>query len=141
MPGRTAAAVVTARRLPGERVDEDGSMAMLLHQSASIRVRLGPWERLGAMRGDLVIPRSAVVSMRPTDDVVRELRGRRSPGYGMPGHAAIGTYRGRGYKDFVAVYWKRRRGIVITLQGQDYDRVVISTGETVEVLQRIAEAV
>jgi hypothetical protein len=121
--------------------DQDGRMATLLDEGGTIRIQLGPWERLGALRGDLVIPRSGIVSMRPSDDVVREVRGIRAPGYGLPGHAVVGTWRGRGFKDFVAVYWKRRRGIVITLEGQEYDRVVISTGNTVEQLQRIAEAV
>jgi hypothetical protein len=116
-------------------------MATLLVEGSSIRIHLGSWERLAALRGDLVFPRTAVVSMRPTDDVLLEVRGVRAPGFGLPGHAAIGTWRGRGYRDFVAVYWRRRRGIVITLQGQRYDRVVISSGETVTVPQRIAEAV
>ena len=116
-------------------------MATLLIEGATVRIHLGPWERLGAFRGDLVLPRTGVVSMQPTDDVLSEVRGLRAPGFGLPGHAAIGTWRGRGFKDFVAVYWKRPRGIVITLQGQEYDRIVISTGSTVEVPQMIAEAV
>jgi hypothetical protein len=116
-------------------------MATLLVEGDAIRIHLGPWERLGAMRGDLVVPRSAVVSMRASDDVVREVRGVRAPGYGLPGHAVIGTQRGRGFKDFVAVYWKRRRGIVITLRAQEFDRIVISTGNTVNATQSIAEAV
>jgi hypothetical protein len=116
-------------------------MATLIDEGASIRIQLGPWERLGALRGDIVVPRSAVVSMQPSDDVVREVRGVRMPGYGLPGHAVVGTWRGRGFKDFVAVYWRRRRGLVITLRGQEYDRIVISTGNTVDVPQSIAEAV
>jgi hypothetical protein len=116
-------------------------MATLLVEGATVRIHLGPWERLGALRGDLVVPRSSVVSMVPTDNVLGEVRGVRAPGYGLPGHAAIGTWRGRGFKDLVAVYYKRRRGLVITLQGQEYDRIVISTGATVDLPQRIAEAV
>ena len=118
-----------------------GRMATLLDEGSNLRIHLGGWERLGALRGDLVISRTQVASMRVVDDVVQEMRGIRAPGYGFPGHAAIGTWRGHGYKDFVAVYWKQRRGVVISLTGADYDRVIVSTGATVELPQRIAPAV
>ncbi|HTY72163.1 MAG TPA: hypothetical protein VMI11_07020 [Actinomycetes bacterium] len=116
-------------------------MATLLQEGESYRVHLGSWERLGALRGDLVIPRSSVVDIRMVPDVVAEIRGIRAPGYGLPGHAAVGTWRGRGFKDFVAVSWRQRRGVVITLSGQEFDRVVLSSGPVVEVAQRMAPAV
>ncbi len=35
---------------------------------------------------------------------MKALEGIRAPGYGMPGHGAVGTWRGKGWKDFVAAY-------------------------------------
>jgi hypothetical protein len=78
--------------------------------------------------------------VRPTEDVVAEIRGMRAPGYGLPGHAAVGTWRGHGYKDFVAVYWKQRRGIVITMKDFPFEQVIVSTGTAITLPQRISPA-
>ena len=88
-----------------------------------VRVRLGRWERLVGLHGDVAIPRDRftpeLLAELAVADPMKALEGIRAPGYGLPGHGAVGTWRGKGWKDFVAAY-AGRPGVVIDL---DPDRV------------------
>ncbi len=94
-----------------------------------LRLRLSRWERVGALHGDVAIPRDAVRSVRVVPDPLRAVKGLRAPGYGLPGHASVGTWRGRGWKDFVVAY-SGRPGVVIELRRDrpepDFRRLVVS---------------
>lgn len=78
-------------------------MAHVHVEGETVIVRLSPWERLGAMHGDIRVPREAVTGARVAIDPWTELRGIRAPGTGIPGVVALGTRRGRFGKDFAAV--------------------------------------
>lgn len=82
-------------------------------------------ERLGAFHGDVRVPVSSVASVRPVESAVREARGLRAPGTAFPGRIALGTWRRRGSKDFVATH-RRGPGVVIELEGQNFGRLVVS---------------
>jgi hypothetical protein len=97
-----------------------------------VRVRLSRWERVGALHGDLAIPRDAVLNVDVVADTTSAVEGIRAPGYGLPGHAAVGTWRGRGWKDFVVAY-AGRPGVVIDLRSDrsdtEFRRLVVTVDD------------
>jgi hypothetical protein len=101
-------------------------MATLDVEGDRLVLRLSALERLGGMvGGDIDVPLSAVTAVRVAPDPSRELRGIRSPGTGWPGVIALGHRRGTGIHDFAAVY-HNRPSVVVELEGQRYDRLVVS---------------
>jgi hypothetical protein len=89
-------------------------------------------EKVGALHGDITVPRAAVLNVRPTSAPLREVRGLRSPGTGVPWFVALGTYRTLQSRDFCAAY--RAPGVVVELKGQRYDRLVVSTPDIERIL-------
>jgi len=99
-------------------------MAELRVDGTELVVALSELERLGAFRGDIRVPLTAVRAVRVADEPRPELRGVRAPGTGIPGIIALGARRGEGH-DFAAVYHDRP-AVVIELEGATFDRLVIS---------------
>lgn len=100
-------------------------MSELLVDTVAVTLRLSTLEKVGSVHGDLSLPRSAVAAARVVDDAWHEVHGIRSPGYGMPGHAMLGTFRSGGTKDFVDVR-HGEPGVVIDLRDQDFARLIVS---------------
>ena len=92
-------------------------MAQLLSTEAGLTLRLSRWEKAGALHGDLQVPWSQVASVSHVEDLWRELRGMRAPGTGIPEVIMLGTTRGRGWKDFCAVYRHRPGSVVVLREG------------------------
>lgn len=110
-------------------------MARMMVEGADLVIRLSRWERLGALHGSVRVPLASVVDVTATDNAWRQLRGVRAPGSGLPGVIALGTWRFRGGKDFVAVYGKP--GVVVTLRESEWDRLVVSTPSPEHVREHI----
>lgn len=87
-------------------------------------VRLSPLEKLGAMRGDLRVPRKSVGDVRVTERPWDELRGVRAPGTGIPRVIMLGLTRGRGGRQFAAVYGNRP-AVVVDLQSSPLSRLIL----------------
>ncbi len=106
-------------------------MAGLIVERSSLTVVLSPAEKLGAARrSDIVVPLSSIVAVRRVDEVRREIRGLRAPGTRLP-NLAIGTWRRRGSRDFVAMY-RRESGYVIELRGESFDRLLVTSPPVLE---------
>jgi len=104
-------------------------MATLAVEGDRIVLHLSLLERIGGVvGGDIDAPLAAVTAVRVAPDPSRELRGIRSPGTGWPGVIALGHRRGSGVHDFAAVY-HNRAAVVVELQGQRFDRLVVSCDE------------
>ena len=101
-------------------------------------VALSDLEKVGALRGDVRVPLSAVRVVRVADDPRPELRGMRAPGTGIPGVIALGSRRGEGH-DFGAVY-HNRPAVVVELEGTSYDRLVVSIDDPEHVAATIRAA-
>jgi hypothetical protein len=108
-------------------------MAKLRIEGDELVVHLSGWERFGAFHGHVRVPLAQVTEVRSVEAATRELYGLRIPGTGLPGVIALGTWRRRGAKDFVAAY-RRRPGVVIDLDGHDFARIVVSGVVPEEVL-------
>jgi hypothetical protein len=107
-------------------------MATLRREGDELVVRLNDLEKLGALRGDVRIPFTAVRSARVSAQPFRELRGIRAPGTGFPGVIAIGTWRYRGGKDFAALY-RGGPAVVVELAGADFERLLVSAHDAAAV--------
>jgi len=101
-------------------------MAELAIEHDELAVRLSLLEKLGALHGDLRVPRSAVRRVRVTSTPWNEVRGMRAPGTGVPGVIMLGTMRGMFGKDFCAVY-RHQSAIVIELEDHPYQRLILCT--------------
>jgi hypothetical protein len=103
------------------------SMAEIRIDGEQVSIHLSFAEKIGALHGDLHFPVSAVRAVRVVDKPFSEIEGVRSPGTGVPGVIALGTYRARGGRDFVAVY-RGERGAVIEIDAGNtkYRRVILS---------------
>ena len=99
-------------------------------------VELTPSERLGALRGSIHIPRSAIAEATRIDDPLRAPTGLRSPGLSLPGLVKAGTWRSRGRREFVAVN-RRQPALRIALCGQRYDSVLVAVDDPDELLHQL----
>ncbi len=103
-------------------------MAALAVSGDDLCVHLNWLEKLGALRGDVRVPRAAIRAVRVTDSPFAELRGLRAPGTGFPGVIALGTRRGRNVRDFTAVY-VGQRAVVVELAGSSFHRLIVCTAD------------
>ena len=83
-------------------------MAEIRIQDGDIIVQLGSLEKIGALHGDVRVPRSAVIAMRVVENPFAEIQGIRFPGTGVPGLIVLGTWRRGKARDFVCS--RRQRG-------------------------------
>ncbi len=102
-------------------------MAEIRIEGEQVSIHLSFGEKIGALHGDLHFPVSAVQAVRVVDRPFCEIEGIRSPGTGVPGIIALGTYRAHGRRDLVAVY-RGERGVVIEIDADNskYQRVILS---------------
>jgi len=84
------------------------------------------------MRGPLASVRGATID----PDVVREPKGRRSPGLYIPGVAAVGNFHHDGERTLWEAY-RGTRTIVIQLTGQSYDRIAVEVPNPREAVELI----
>ncbi len=114
-------------------------MAALVVEGDRLRLQLTRFERVEGFHRDVVVPLERVRSIRVSDDLWSELRGIRSPGTGLPGVIAVGTRRGSFGKDFAAVHGKGP-GVVVELDGAEFDRLVVSVPDPAAVTRRVQHA-
>lgn len=115
-------------------------MATLEVTGDEIVVRLSRLEKLGALHGDMNLPRSAVRRAYLASQPFSALRGMRAPGTGIPRVVALGTRRRlNGRKDFVALY-RGRPAVVIELNAErsEFDRVALSVDSPEAVMALVA---
>ena len=110
-----------------------GTMATVALDGAEVVVRLSPLEKLGALHADVRVPRAAVLAVQVVDDPMTEVRGLRIPGTGVPWVVALGTWRRRGARDFVAVR-HRHAGVVVELDPHQagFSRLLVSVADPEE---------
>lgn len=107
-------------------------MAELSVQGSELIVSLSGKEKLGALqKGDLSFPTSSIIDIARVDNGRHSVVGIRSPGTGVPGKIALGTWRTKRGKDFVATY-NNDPAYLITLMGESFDRLIISSPEVDE---------
>lgn len=97
-------------------------------EGGELVVRLSRLEKLGAFHGDVRVPLAAVADAHASERPFGELRGLRAPGAGVPGVIALGTWRSRAGKDFVALY-RGKPGVIVNLSDAPFARLLVSTDD------------
>jgi len=109
---------------------EEGAMAEIRIEDGKITVELSFLEKLGALHGNVSVPRSAVQDVRVVEQPFSEIKGIRFPGTRVPGLAALGTWRRGKERDFVFVY-RGQAGVVIDVdpRAAPYQRIIVSSSD------------
>ena len=102
-------------------------MARVTREGNELILQLSFWEKLGALNSS---PRTSLDSIEKIEFIDQlwgssTLRGVRAPGTAFPYVVLLGTLRGRGYKDFVAMVG-RGEGVVITLKSGPFARWIFT---------------
>lgn len=115
-------------------------MATLVPENGDLVLRLSPIEKLGGLHGDIRVALDAVQDVGVTRQPFGEVRGLRAPGTGVPGRIALGTWRYRCGKDFVALY-RGKPGVIVRLRGTPYRRLLVRADDADAVAAAIRAAV
>ena len=107
-------------------------MAELITEGSNLAIHMSRREEIFALKKSFSVPWEQVVDIAHVDDVWVHLRGIRAPGTGFPGVIMLGTTRYQGKKDFCAVYG-HKPGLVATLTGNAFERILLSTEHPVPV--------
>jgi hypothetical protein len=111
-------------------------VATIRHEGDELVVKLNDLEKAGALRGEVRVPWASVRDVRATEHPFRELGGIRSPGTGIPGVIALGTYRSTGRKDFAAIY-RGGPAIVVTLESAGWNRLLVSDHHAATLVEQL----
>jgi hypothetical protein len=114
-------------------------VASVLMDGRTVTVALSSTEKIEALRGNLIVPRAAVVHARAVPDGLAEVHGPRLA-TGWPGVSTVGTVRDYA-RDFdsvtFAVCHGPRPAVVLDLAGQPYDRIVVTVDNPDEIVSRL----
>jgi hypothetical protein len=101
-------------------------MAKLVINEDTVTIAMSALEKAEALHRDLTFPRSAVTDVQVVANAMQEVHGLRLPGTSLPGVVLVGSFVSRDAHTF-AVCHGDGPGIVISVTGQHYDRVVMTT--------------
>lgn len=111
-------------------------MKLELNEDA-LTIALEGWERLWALRRQLIIPRVKIVHAEWHGEPFEIRAGLRLAGTALPGVLAAGTFSGQGMKQFLYLRrpqgWRRATAanvLVLDLRDTFYGRVLLSCPET-----------
>lgn len=111
-------------------------MAELRIHDEDIQVRLSALQELGALQRSFAVPRSSVAGVEVVDEPFSRIRGIRAPGTGWPKILALGTWRGRGTRDFLSIH-RHERAVLIDLEGERFDRLLIGCDDPESVVAQL----
>jgi hypothetical protein len=102
-------------------------MAKILKIGSELILELSMWEKFGALHDSPRVPADSVEKVEFIHQLwgSSTLRGIRAPGTALPYVVLLGTLRGRGYKDFVAMSG-RGEGVVVTLKSGPFARWIFT---------------
>ena len=112
-------------------------MAEVKREDEDLVVELSTVEKAEALHGDIRVPISQVTQVDVVDDVVHAVPGLKTVGTAFPGRFAIGTFHGAGGKIFAAVHHSTPRGVRVTLEGANFDALVIGCEDPEEVARSL----
>lgn len=115
-------------------------MADIRITDGHLEVALTRREKIAGLLGDVDVPVAAIRHVEVVENAFDAVRGLRAPGLAIPGVTRVGTWRGRGRRSYV-VARAGQQAVVVDLEGQRYDRLVLSTGDAASLRDRLRSAV
>jgi hypothetical protein len=103
-------------------------MARVRVEGDRLVVELEGMHRLWALKRRVTVALAHVRGATVDPGIVHESKGRRGPGLGIPGGAAVGTFRRGGGKDFWDV-GRGTRAVVVQLADDEWDRLVVEVDD------------
>jgi hypothetical protein len=102
-------------------------MARVMREGNELVLQLSFWEKMGALNSSPHVSLDCIKKIEYIEELwgSSTLRGVRAPGTAIPYVVLLGTLRGRGYKDFVAMRG-RGEGVVITLKSGHFARWIFT---------------
>ncbi len=102
-----------------------------------VRLELTGWDRLWALKNNLIFPLEGVSNVY-ADPTATRPRGFRLPGTSLPSLILAGTYVGETRKFWCIHY--TGQSVVFELEGLDYARIVVDVRDPEAVVQRVRAA-
>ena len=99
-------------------------MAELIIEGDDLVVRLSKVEKLEAVHGEVRVPFASVKTVEVIDDAMDAIHGIRF-GTGIPGSTAIGTFTSKTAKIFAVVHHNAHRAVRVTLEGDQFDELIV----------------
>lgn len=115
-------------------------MADIRITDGHLEVALTRREKIAGLLGDVDVPVAAIRHVEVVENAFDAVRGLRAPGLAIPGVTRVGTWRGRGRRSYV-VARAGQQAVVVDLEGQRYDRLVLSTADAASLRDRLRSAV
>lgn len=113
-------------------------MAHIEVGAESLWLRLGRWERVAALTGDVEVPLADVTAVEEVREARRYVHGMRL-GTGVPGVLVAGRFFG-GEGEAVAFCRGRQPGVVLDLRTLSPGRVVVTVDDPAATVARIRAA-
>lgn len=116
-----------------------GAMPTITIDTDTLTVHLTRAEQLAGLRRGIRVPLSSVTGVAVVADALAAARGMRAPGLAIPHRTKIGTWRGRGHRQFICA----RRGVPavrIRLSGTGDDELVLSVPDAEAHARRLTAA-
>jgi hypothetical protein len=104
-------------------------MAELTREGDELVVTLSTAEKAEAVHGNIRLPMASVRDVQVLDDALHAVRGLKSVGAAWPGRFFVGTFRGDGTKTFAAVHHDTPRGLRVTLEGANFDELIVGSAD------------
>ena len=112
-------------------------MAQLDRDGDDLVVRLSTEEKAEAAHGDVRVPVSAVQRVEVVDDALHAVSAwTKTVGASIPGQLLVGTFHSDG-KAFVAVHHHTPRGVRVTLEGANFDELLVGCDDPEGVIQQL----
>ena len=113
-------------------------MAKLFREHSELVLSLSLWEKIGALHAS---PRTSIGSVEKVEFSVelwssKTLRGIRAPGTAIPYVVLLGTMRGKGFRDFVAMKG-REKGVILTLNSGPFARWIFTLRQSPSEIEAI----
>ena len=113
-------------------------MAKLFREHSELVLSLSLWEKIGALHAS---PRTSIGSVEKvefSDELwsSKTLRGIRAPGTAIPYVVLLGTMRGTGFRDFVAMKG-REKGVILTLNSGPFARWIFTLRQSPSEIEAI----
>ena len=116
-------------------------MATITITNDSLRVSIGAFEAVQALQGSFSVPLSSVVGATEDPNFIRAGGlGFRSPGTGLPGVIARGTFRKIGERT-LSLWGRNQEIVVIQLINHKWDRLVVGCDDARSLVAVINKAI